>query len=97
MQLIKDHGIEPEIRLYLDKQLNKEELKEVLEKLGITAEELVRKQEGIFKELYKGKQMTDEDYFQAILEHPRLMERPVVIAGDRAIIGRPPENVRQLF
>jgi len=89
--------VEPELRLYLDKLPNKAELREVLKKLGIPASGLVRKQEAIFKELYKGKELSEDDYLQAMVDHPQLIERPIVIDGDRAIIGRPPEQVLDLL
>ena len=97
LQLIKEKGIEPEIRLYLDDNPNKGELKEVLKKLDIPAETLVRKQEAIFKEHYKGKDMSDADYLDAMVKYPKLIERPIVIKGDKAVIGRPPENVNELI
>lgn len=97
LKLIEDHGIDPDIRLYLDERPNKKELREVLKKLDIPAEDLVRKQEAVYKEKYKGKLKTEDDFIQAMVEEPRLIERPIVIKGDQAVLGRPPENVLELF
>lgn len=97
LEIIKSKGVEPELRLYLTDAPNKKELQEVLKKLSMKPSELVRKKESIFVELYKGKDLSEEDYLQAMLDHPKLIERPIVISGDKAILGRPPENVLDLL
>ena len=73
------------------------ELKEVLGKLGISAEQLLRKGEKIFKENYKGKQHTDDEWIDIMLANPKLIERPIVVKGNQAVLGRPPENVNALL
>jgi arsenate reductase (glutaredoxin) len=70
-----------------------EELKSILEKLGIKAIDLVRKKEQIWIEDYKGRDLTDKKILEAMVENPNIMERPIVIDGNKAIISRPPENV----
>lgn len=97
LKLLQEKGVDPEIRLYLDDSPNKKELREVLKKLGISAESLVRKQESIFKENYKGKEMSEEDFIDAMVKYPKLIERPIVIKGDKAVLGRPPGNVDKLL
>ena len=97
LKLLQEKGVDPEIRLYLNNSPNKKELREVLKKLGISAESLVRKQESIFKENYKGKEMSEEDFIDAMVKYPKLIERPIVIKGDKAVLGRPPENVDKLL
>ena len=97
LKLLQEKGVDPEIRLYLDDSPNKKELREVLKKLGISAESLVRKQESIFKENYKGKEMSEEDFIDALVKYPKLIERPIVIKGDKAVLGRPPGNVDKLL
>jgi arsenate reductase len=72
-------------------------LHDVIELLGIAPEALIRKNEAIFKENFKGKSMTDDAWIKAMVEHPKLMERPIVVDGTRAVIGRPPENVKKLL
>lgn len=74
-----------------------EELKDVISKLGITPEQLLRKKEAIYKEVYQNKKMTDDDILNAMIEHPNLIERPIVINNNKAIIGRPPSLIEQIF
>ena len=87
----------PEILLYLEDTPSKDELKSILKKLGIAASDLVRKGESVYKELYKGKDMSEDDWLDAMVEHPKLIERPIVIKGNKAVLGRPPENVKELL
>ena len=82
---------------YLKNPIKVEEIKLILEKLKIKPIELVRTNESIWKESYKGNQLTDEEIITAIINNPKLMERPVVTTNKKAIIGRPPENVLSLF
>ena len=82
---------------YLNKPLNKVELKEVLDKLGMNASQIIRKGEAIFKENFKGKELSEDEWIQAMVDYPKLMERPIVVDGEKAVLGRPPENVNELF
>jgi len=97
LALIESKGIEPEIILYLEDRPTKQELKSIIEMLNIDAESLIRKGESIYKTLYKGNTLSEPEWIQAMIDHPKLMERPIVIKGDLAIIGRPPENVLELL
>lgn len=97
LALIEEKGISPEIILYLDNPPSKEELLEIIDMLDISAFELLRKNEKIYKEQYKGQTHSDEDWVEIMIKHPKLIERPIVIEDDQAIIGRPPENVIDLF
>lgn len=97
LQLIQSKGKEPEVVEYLKTPPDKEQLRAILQKLGIKAEDLIRKGEKIYKEQYKGKEMREEDWLDAMVENPVLIERPVVVEGNQAIIGRPPENVEALL
>jgi len=97
LQLLRDNGIEPEIIEYLNTPPDKETLKELLTKLDMNAKAIIRKQEKEFKDHYKGKDLSEEDYLDAITTHPRLLERPIVVDDDKAVIGRPPENVQELL
>ena len=65
--------------------------------LGLKPEELLRRGEAIYKDNYKGKELTNEEWIDAMIEHPKLIERPIVVSSDKAIIGRPPENVLDLI
>ena len=97
LQIITDHKIEPEIVEYLKNVPSKTELKGVIKLLGIKAEELIRKGEPIFKENFKGKTLSEDQWIDAMLENPKLIERPIVIKGTKAIIGRPPDKVLDLI
>ncbi len=82
---------------YIDNPLNFETLSTIIKKLGITPLELVRKNEAVWKELYKGKSLSDKEVINAMIEHPKLMERPIVVNGDKAVIGRPPSRVLEIL
>lgn len=98
LALLNEKGIEPEIVLYLDTVPNKEELAEVLQKLGISARDLLRKGEAIYKELQlSNDNLSEEQLIDAMINHPKLIERPIVVNGDKAILGRPPENVLDII
>lgn len=98
LALLKEKaGLEIEIREYLKEPLSKEEFEMILQQLNIGAEELIRKNESIFKQEYKGLNFSNEEWLQVLLKHPKLMERPIIARGSKAVIGRPPENVEDLF
>jgi len=97
LELLQDKGVDPEIILYLQTPPNKQELKEILSKLGISPDRLIRKGEPIFKEKFKGKDLTDAQWIDAMINYPKLIERPIVINGNKAVIGRPPVNILQLI
>ena len=85
--------VEFEIINYIENPLSVSDLKILIKKLGIKPIELVRQKETIWTENYKGKSMTDNDILKALAKHPILMERPIVIDGDKAIIGRDIERL----
>lgn len=87
----------PEIVDYLKTPPTKEELKVILKKLGIKAEDLVRKQEALFAVKFKGKKLSEEKWIDVMVKNPALIERPIVVKGNKAVIGRPPENVLALL
>ncbi len=97
LQLIEAAGAPVEIITYLSDILTVEELTEIVKKLGIAPESLVRKGEAIYKENFKGKTFSDQEWLRILHENPKLIERPIVTKGSNAIIGRPPENVNQLL
>lgn len=97
LELLRQHGVEPQIVEYLKTPPSKEELRDILRKLGMKPEQLVRKGEARYKEQFKGKALSEEEWLEVLTQHPRLIERPIVVAGDKAVIGRPPENVLQLL
>lgn len=97
LKLIEGSGEPFQIVEYLKEPLDATELKNLTDMLGIDASALIRKNEAIWKEQYRGKELTEAEILQAMEMHPKLMERPVVVMGDRAVLGRPPENVLELL
>ena len=98
LQLLQDNGVEPEVVLYLETPPSAETLVELLNKLGIGARDLLRTGEDAYKELQlKDPQLTDAQLIEAMTSHPKLIQRPIVVCDDRAVLGRPPENVLELL
>ena len=97
LELLNSRGIQADIRLYLEQHLNADELLDLLTKLDMTADQLVRKSEQYFKDNLRGKDPTQDQLIQAMIENPKLIERPIVVAGDKAAIGRPPEAVLEII
>ncbi|MEB3016550.1 arsenate reductase (glutaredoxin) [Capnocytophaga ochracea] len=97
LELLKDSGKEYQIVDYLKKGISKEELKNLLTKLQMSPIELVRTKENIWKELFKGKTLTDDEVIEAMIQYPQLIERPIVIVGDKAVIGRPTERIKEII
>ena len=98
LQLIHDAGIEPEIIEYLKSPPDEAELDGILTSLGLEPQELMRKGESIYKELgLAAKSLTRTQAIRIMIENPKLIERPIVVSGKKAVIGRPPENVVELL
>ena len=97
LKILQDAEVEFQIRKYLDHPPSKAELEAIVKKLDIAPAALVRTSEKLYTDHYKGKELTDEEWIEAMVQNPKLIQRPIVIDGDRAVIGRPPENVRDLL
>ena len=97
LELITNKGIDHEVILYLETPPTKKELKDIIKMLGIDPTDLLRKTEPIYKEKFKGKELSSTKWIDAMIKFPKLIERPIVVKGKKAIIGRPPENVKSLF
>lgn len=97
LELLTARGITPKIVEYLKAPPTAKELKAIVGKLGIKPEQLVRKGEDIFKEKFAGKTLTDAQWIEALAANPILIERPIVVRGDQAAIGRPPQNVEKIL
>jgi len=82
---------------YLNEPLTKKELTAIIAKLGITPLELVRQKEKVWTDTYKGKQLTDDEIIDALATYPILIERPIVVNGDKAVIARPAERVKEIL
>jgi arsenate reductase len=97
LEILKASGEQFATVLYLEEPLLEARLKELLKQLGIAPKDLIRKGESIWKERYQGKDLSDEDLVSAMAKHPKLIERPIVVKGNKAIIGRPPEKIREFL
>lgn len=97
LEILENSGKEFEIVKYLDDTLSAKALKEIIALLGIKPIDLVRKNEAIWKENFKSKTLTDAQVINAMAEHPKLIERPIVINGNKAVIGRPPELILDII
>ena len=96
LNIILENNIQPTIRLYLDDPLSIGEIKDLLIKLNTTADQIVRKNEEVYKKLNL-KDSNQDLLIEKISKNPILLERPIVVKGKKAIIGRPPENVKKLL
>lgn len=94
--LLQDNGADLEIRDYIKNPPSVSELSELLNLLNLPAFDLVRKGEALFKEKYKNKALSNSEWIQVLAENPVLIERPIVVKFNKAIIGRPPSNVLTL-
>jgi len=97
LEFLHKAGKEPEIIEYLRNPPSAVEIQEVLKKLGLRPLDIIRKSEVLFKQNYKGKDLTDEQWVQVMAENPILIERPIVISGDKAVVGRPTENISRII
>ena len=97
LALLQENGVRLEVVEYLKDLLTIEDLSELIEFLGIEPLALVRKNEAVWKEQFKGKELSDKEVIKAMVENPKLIERPIVVKQKKAVLGRPPENVLQLI
>lgn len=97
LAILENSGKEFEVVKYLDAIPSEKELTEIIDLLNISPIQLVRKTEKIWKENYKGKELTDSQIIKAMLENPKLIERPIVINNKKAVIGRPPESILEII
>jgi arsenate reductase len=98
LELIKANGIDPSIVLYLEEPPTKETLSNIIDLLKLKPRDLLRKGEDEYKALnLKDTTIDDTDIIKFMSKHPKLIERPIVISGKNAILGRPPENVLSLI
>lgn len=97
LALLQERGIDPEVVLYLETPPDRETLEGLLTRLGKAPAELVRRGEAEYRELGLGAGSSDSELLAAMASHPKLIERPIVVRGERAVLGRPPENVLELL
>ena len=97
LKLIQESGNEVSIVEYLKKPPSERELRQLVEKLGLPVEYLIRTSEKVFIENYKGESLDSQAWFKILSDNPILIERPIVVKGDKAVLGRPPMNVNKLL
>lgn len=98
LELLQKNNTDPEIIDYLESPPSKNELIEIIKKLNISVHDLIRKNEKVFKELIlDNPEPSDDQLIEAMVNNPILIQRPIVINGKKAVIGRPPENVLEIL
>lgn len=97
LSLLEEKDLSYDVVEYLKTPLNKEDVIEILKKLKIEAKDLIRKGEPDFKDNFKGKELTESEWVEAMVKFPKLIERPIVILGNKAVVARPTEKINELF
>jgi arsenate reductase len=97
LQILEEKGLHFEVKKYIENPPSEKEIKEVLEKTGLKAHEIIRTGEAEFKENFKGKNLEEAEWIKAMIEFPILIERPIVINGNKAVVARPPEKVLEIL
>ncbi len=97
LEVVQKSGEQFEVVKYLENIPTKDELRQVLGYLNMPAENLVRKNEVVWKENYRGKNLSEEEILDAMIANPKLIERPIVVRDNRAVIGRPTEKIMDLL
>ena len=97
LALLEENGVEPEVILYLETPPCEADIRSLLAKLELEAAQLVRRGEDAYKASGLSRDSSDDELIAAMVQHPKLIERPIVVRGDRAVLGRPPENALELI
>ena len=97
LAILQESGQSFKIVEYLKEVPSKNSLAQIVKKLGIKPAQLLRVNEAVWKEQFKGKKLSDDEILEAMVKHPKLIERPIVISGDRAVLGRPPELIAEFI
>ncbi|MGM0636521.1 MAG: arsenate reductase (glutaredoxin) [Bacteroidota bacterium] len=97
LQILEESGKDFSIVKYLDEVPSATELKAIIKKLAISPIDLVRTKEKIWKENFKGKDLSDDEVVEAMIAYPKLIERPIVFDKGKAVVGRPPENIKEIL
>jgi len=96
LEYIKGQNITPKIKLYLQEEITVTEIKDLIKMLNVKPIDLIRHHEEEFK-IYRNKDLSDEEIFTLLIKYPKLIERPIVVSNNKAILGRPPENVLDII
>lgn len=97
VQWLQEKGLEIEIIDYMKNPISLDELKQIIKKLDIRPIELVRTKETIWKENFASKEMTDEEILQSMVDNPKLIERPIVVNQQKAVVARPTELIETVL
>lgn len=97
LQILEEKGISFEVKKYLETPPSEKEIKEVLKKTGLKAHDIIRTGETVYKENFKGKNLSEAEWIKVMTAHPILIERPIVINGEKAVVARPPEKVLEIL
>ena len=97
LQILQQANEPVEVVLYLKDPLSEGALKKIIQQLGVSALELIRKNEPVWKQNYKGKTLTEDELITAMVNNPKLIERPIAIKNGKAVIGRPPSEVLKVL
>lgn len=97
LEILKNSNQEFTIKDYLKDPPTIAELNELIKRLDISPIQLIRKGETVWKENFKGKSLSDQQIFEAMVKHPKLIERPIVVNGNKAVIGRPPTIIKEII
>ncbi len=98
MQVLKEAGIHFETVVYLNNPPDEAQLRDLSKKLGLAPKDFIRKKESLFKELgLKDRLDDDDELFRQMAAHPKLIERPIIVKGNKALLGRPPEKVLEIL
>ncbi|MBN1187763.1 MAG: arsenate reductase (glutaredoxin) [Bacteroidales bacterium] len=96
LKYLEDKGLTFEVIDYFKKPFTEKELKEIIEKTGLGVEDLIRKQEDDYKKNFKGKSISKGEWIGILIENPKLLQRPIVVAGNIAVLAHPPENIAKI-
>ncbi|MFV0593173.1 MAG: arsenate reductase (glutaredoxin) [Draconibacterium sp.] len=97
LKFLEEKGCEFEIVKYLEKGISEKELTEIIALTGKKPFDFVRTHEQDYKDLYKGKVLSDEEWIKVLVKNPKLLHRPIVVNGDKAVLGNPPENINEIL
>ena len=98
LKLLEEKNISPQVYLYLEEKPNAKMIDDILLKLDLSARELLRKSEDAYKDMnLKDKSLNDQELIKAMVNEPKLIQRPIVIKGNQARLGRPPEQVLEIL
>jgi arsenate reductase len=97
LQILQEKGVPFRIHNYMQEPLSAAEIKRLLRLLDMPAESLIRKNEPIYKEKFRQRSMKEDEWIEAMVLHPQLIERPIVVYGQKAVVARPPEKIGDII